>query len=1357
MKITSFNRRSEGSEQTFSRWAAGRGWTLALLLLATVDVRAGVQNGVVAGSVCGGGSVPFSGYLEGNPYTGTDAKFNYPSGLAMDSGAAYLFVADYLNNAVRAIDLSSTPPPSNHSYFTYTFAPMAGVTDGTINRPVGVALDTSDNVYVLNRGNGMNGSVVVFDQYGLSFTNLVSGLTNANAIALDLDANVYVTAGNCLLKIAWDGTRTNVATVTNSGAFLQGLVVMDTGMIAACDAGRHGILLINPTNGVITNLTGFNGAGDNNTIWQNAPNPPVGKSLAKFNQPSGLAKAGNNMLIVADYGNNRVKVVDAAGSVTNLYGVNSSLWCANCNPHGCPGTWAGWADGQVTVPDACGDVEARLPNGVLFAPDGTVYISEDYYHLIRMVTGANLPPVPPPPPPPPGAPTIILVLTNYGQVSLAWSSVGGATSYNVKRSPSDGGPYTTISSASGTNYMDTAVINGTTYYYVVSAVGAGGEGPNSAQVSARPPLPPVPDPRIGYVDFPQPNYVSVFHQFSSFVAYNDLDLVIKGTPGSSTWYTYGYTTNAAAVDNPTTNSASIPSDYQDGLFANQVHPYLVSQIAPYVTIKTIGTKSDGSPDSALVTSLVQFVTGNPNINGNNAAQFTISDITANAHLYYTLDGSDPSGTNVNAVDLGTLATPTDVWNVSFPIFTNTWFKARAFHANYQPSGIVSNYFSPTNMVANTISFGFAAGEASSDFIGSAGQYFYAPVTLTPLPNTAIYSMQFNLTVTNAGPLPGPAVASGAYAFQSFLEKPIPGVTPVLYERIPPLMFAAYAANPPPASATVTYDGMPFVNMVFADTTINLLGVGWLERAGKTNLYDTTKQSLITFSQAHDTLFSPDMGKVVLGGYAFQVPPIATPGQTYQIQVARPSATADGVGTPSASVYIATPTNGSLAAGPINSVKLVTVGQRKYTAGDCAPFRWFNAGDFGNTNLDNSDVEQVFQSAIYSLNNPPANSDFFDSMDSCGGTYVDLGHGYLEFGSFISGAAALNPLFDGNDTSINQIAFGDGTLDVCDVYVTFRRSLDPSLNWFRRFWTNGVRGAEILFPQPKRLSPLKDGAPAKNDITSSLTNQPFANFAATDVVASPGQTIQVPITAKIFGDYPLRVLMLNVSVVPLDGSPALTSAVQFVPNAALGMPSLTSSTGNGNYAAAWLNSTIAGLSGTATVGTLTVTIPSSASSSAAYAIHFDHASASPNGVAAFPKQILTGLITLSSRNSSSYGDGIPDSWRLRWFGTIYNALTVSNADACGDGINNWQKYVAGTDPTDAKAYPRLKTRNPAPPGATAAIHWPSVSGKQYLIERSASLFPGSWTAIATNTGTGTEMEFDDSTGASTRFYRVRILP
>ena len=221
-----------------------------LLLLATANIRAGVQNGVVVGSVCGGGvGPPFYGYINGNPNNGVVAKFNYPAGLAMDSAQEYLFVADYTNNAIRAVELGSIPPSvTNHDYFTYTFAPIPGLTDGTISRPVGVALDADDNVYVLNRGNGKNGSLFVFDEYGYWYTNLASGLTNANALALDGTGNVYVTASNYLFKITSAGAKTTVTNIP--GANLQGLVVMGGGRVAVCDSAQNGIWLINATNGV---------------------------------------------------------------------------------------------------------------------------------------------------------------------------------------------------------------------------------------------------------------------------------------------------------------------------------------------------------------------------------------------------------------------------------------------------------------------------------------------------------------------------------------------------------------------------------------------------------------------------------------------------------------------------------------------------------------------------------------------------------------------------------------------------------------------------------------------------------------------------------------------------------------------------------------------------------------------------------------------------------------------------------------------------------------------------------------------------------------------------------------------------
>ncbi len=98
----------------------------------------------------------------------------------------------------------------------------------------------------------------------------------------------------------------------------------------------------------------------------------------------------------------------------------------------------------------------------------------------------------------PSAPVPPLNLTATGgnqQVSLAWTASAGATSYNVKRAATNGGPYTTVASPAGTSYTDTAVTNGTPYYYVVTAVNAAGQSGNSNQATATPmaaPTAPVP-------------------------------------------------------------------------------------------------------------------------------------------------------------------------------------------------------------------------------------------------------------------------------------------------------------------------------------------------------------------------------------------------------------------------------------------------------------------------------------------------------------------------------------------------------------------------------------------------------------------------------------------------------------------------------------------------------------------------------------------------------------------------------------------------------------------------------------------------------------------------------------------------
>ena len=60
-------------------------------------------------------------------------------------------------------------------------------------------------------------------------------------------------------------------------------------------------------------------------------------------------------------------------------------------------------------------------------------------------------------------------------ISLKWNAASGATAYNLKRSLVNGGPYTLLAGGlTATNYTDSVVTNGTTYYYVVSAYNACG-------------------------------------------------------------------------------------------------------------------------------------------------------------------------------------------------------------------------------------------------------------------------------------------------------------------------------------------------------------------------------------------------------------------------------------------------------------------------------------------------------------------------------------------------------------------------------------------------------------------------------------------------------------------------------------------------------------------------------------------------------------------------------------------------------------------------------------------------------------------------------------------------------------------
>ncbi len=96
------------------------------------------------------------------------------------------------------------------------------------------------------------------------------------------------------------------------------------------------------------------------------------------------------------------------------------------------------------------------------------------------------PPPPPPPPSAPAAPSGLAASSGDARVALTWNPSMNANSYTVKRGTASGAESTIATSLATTSFTDATVANGTTYYYVVTAVGSGGESGNSNEASATP-------------------------------------------------------------------------------------------------------------------------------------------------------------------------------------------------------------------------------------------------------------------------------------------------------------------------------------------------------------------------------------------------------------------------------------------------------------------------------------------------------------------------------------------------------------------------------------------------------------------------------------------------------------------------------------------------------------------------------------------------------------------------------------------------------------------------------------------------------------------------------------------------------
>ncbi len=93
-----------------------------------------------------------------------------------------------------------------------------------------------------------------------------------------------------------------------------------------------------------------------------------------------------------------------------------------------------------------------------------------------------------------------------------------------------------------------------------------------------------------------------------------------------------------------------------------------------------------------------------------------------------------------------------------------------------------------------------------------------------------------------------------------------------------------------------------------------------------------------------------------------------------------------------------------------------------------------------------------------------------------------------------------------------------------------------------------------------------------------------------------------------------------------------------------------------------------------------------------------------------------------------GDGIPDLWMIHFFGHPTGQAgdqSLAQDDADGDGVSNFEEYLAGTDPTDAASVFRAQIAKTISPGNGVTLNWPAIPGKSYHLQFKTNLTDSVW--------------------------------
>ena len=196
----------------------------------------------------------------------SSAQFSEPYGVALSPDEKTLYVADYLNHAIRAVDLGSKQVTTLAGNGTAGFA--NGVGDkAQFNQPYNVKPDANGRLYVPDQN-------------------------NHTIRRVDPDGTVSTVAGNGQSGFA-DG-KPSEARFNNP----TGLAVSGDGTIYVSDRNNHRIRAISPTGDTITI------AGDGTAGQQDGPG-----QTAKFNRPIDIVLTPDSSLVVSEENNHRLRKI----------------------------------------------------------------------------------------------------------------------------------------------------------------------------------------------------------------------------------------------------------------------------------------------------------------------------------------------------------------------------------------------------------------------------------------------------------------------------------------------------------------------------------------------------------------------------------------------------------------------------------------------------------------------------------------------------------------------------------------------------------------------------------------------------------------------------------------------------------------------------------------------------------------------------------------------------------------------------------------------------------------------------------------------------------------------------------------